>query len=138
MNRRRTGNGNDRGLAPGRAIDGRAGSPSGDPKVADAPWARKTDEVVVACRLTPKGGQDAIEGVAALADGSRVLLARVREPPEDGRANRALCALLASALRVPSSSVTVVAGAKGRSKRVAVAGDPEVLLERLRALSSAR
>ncbi len=133
MNRRRAENGNDRGPASEAAA-----SPNCYIEAAAAPWTRKPGEIVIACRLTPKGGREAIEGVAALADGSRVLLARVREPPENGRANRALCALLASALHVPSSSVTIVGGAKGRAKRVAVTGDPEVLLERLSALLPAR
>lgn len=120
MNRRRTGNGNDDGLAPHA--------------VTAAPWTPKPAGVVIECRLTPKAARDAIEGVAALADGSRVLMARVRATPEDGRANRALCAALASALGVPVSRVTILAGAKARFKRVAVAGDPETLIERLRTL----
>jgi uncharacterized protein YggU (UPF0235/DUF167 family) len=133
MNRRRTENGNDRDLTSGAAA-----SPNCNIEAAPAPWTRKAGEIVITCRLTPRGGREAIEGVAAVADGSRVLLARVREPPENGRANRALCALLASTLRVPSSRVMIIAGAKGRSKRVAVRGDPEVLLERLSTLSPAR
>jgi uncharacterized protein YggU (UPF0235/DUF167 family) len=102
--------------------------------MTDAPWTAGAAGVIVECRLTPKGGRDAIKGVATLADGSRVLLARVRAAPEDGRANRALCALLATALGVPPSRVTIFAGAKGRSKRVAVEGEPEILIERLRTL----
>jgi uncharacterized protein YggU (UPF0235/DUF167 family) len=56
------------------------------------------DGIVVACRLTPKGGRDAIEGVARLSDGTSVLIARMRAAPEDGRANEALRALLAAKL----------------------------------------
>jgi hypothetical protein len=43
----------------------------------------------------PSGGRDAIDGVAELADGTRVLAARVRSAPKGGEANRALCALVA-------------------------------------------
>ena len=39
------------------------------------PWRRTLEGVIVACRLTPRGGRDAIEGVARLADGTFVLLA---------------------------------------------------------------
>ena len=58
--------------------------------MSDAPWRATPDGVVVACRLTPKGGRDAIDGAATLADGTRVLLVRVRAVPENGKANDAL------------------------------------------------
>jgi uncharacterized protein len=99
-----------------------------------APWLTSPTGVVLSCRLTPKGGRDAIDGVATLANGDRVLLARVRAAPEEGRANRALCELFALTLGVPASRVTVLAGAKGRIKRIAIAGDPQILDHRLRAL----
>ena len=101
---------------------------------ADEPWRATLDGVVVACRLTPKGGRDAIEGVARLADGTSVLLARVRAPPEDGRANEALCALIASQLKTPASHVRLIAGARSRVKQIAASGDPQALVQRLRAL----
>ena len=100
--------------------------------MTDAPWRAVSDGVVVACRLTPKGGRDAIDGVACLSDGTAVLLVRVRSAPEDGRANEALCALLAKALDTPPSRVRLVAGAKSRLKQIAVSGDPEALIARLR------
>ena len=98
------------------------------------PWRATPDGVEVACRLTPRGGRDAIEGVARLADGRCVLLARVRSAPEDGRANDALCALLAAKLDAPASRVRLAAGARSRVKQVAVKGEPEALIARLRAL----
>ena len=101
---------------------------------ADEPWRTTLEGVVVACRLTPKGGRDAIDGIARLADGTSVLLARVRSAPEDGRANEALCALLAAKLDAPVSRVRLAAGAKSRLKQVAVGGDPEALVARLRTL----
>jgi uncharacterized protein YggU (UPF0235/DUF167 family) len=100
----------------------------------EEPWRVTLEGVVMACRLTPKGGRDAIEGVARLADGTSVLLARVRCAPEDGHANEALCGLLAAKLEAPISRVRLVAGAKSRVKQVAVGGDPEALIVRLRAL----
>ena len=62
------------------------------------PWRRTAEGVIVSCRLTPKGGRDAIDGVVELADGSFVLKARVRSAPQNGEANQALCALLADRL----------------------------------------
>jgi hypothetical protein len=54
------------------------------------------------------------------ADG--VLLARVSAPPVDGKANAALCKLLAKALGVPRTSVGVVRGETSRDKLVRVDG----------------
>lgn len=102
--------------------------------MSEAPWRATLDGVVIACRLTPKGGRDAIDGVATLSDGMRVLLARVRAAPEDGRANEALCRLIASTLGVSASKVRLAAGAKSRLKQVAVTGEPGELVGRLRAL----
>jgi uncharacterized protein len=98
------------------------------------PWRATPDGVVVACRLTPKGGRDAIDGVARLSDGVSVLAARVREAPEDGRANDALCALLAKTLKTPASRVRLTAGAKSRLKQVTVTGDSKAIIALLRAL----
>jgi hypothetical protein len=102
------------------------------------PWRATPDGVVVSCRLTPKGGRDAIDGVAQLTDGSSVLTARVRSAPQDGEANQALCMLLAERLGAPSSSARIVAGSKSRLKQVAVSGDPAVLIAKLEALSANR
>ena len=103
-----------------------------------APWRETKEGVVVSCRLTPKGGRDAIDGVARLADGSSVVVARVRSAPLDGEANKALCALLTDRLGARTSSARVVAGAKSRLKQVAVSGDPAALLVRLEALTASR
>ena len=102
------------------------------------PWRPTPEGVVVSCRLTPKGGRDAIDGVATLSDGQRVLLARVRSAPQGGEANDALCALLADRLGAPTTRVRLVAGAKSRLKQVAVSGDPATLIARLEALAPRR
>ena len=102
--------------------------------MSEAPWRATADGVVIACRLTPKGGRDAIDGVAALADGTRVLLVRVRSAPEDGKANEALCRLIADKLGVAAAKARLVAGAKSRLKQVAVTGEPGELTARLSAL----
>jgi uncharacterized protein len=99
--------------------------------VTQAPWRATLDGVIVACRLTPKGGRDSIDGVATLSDGMRVLLARVRSAPEDGEANAALCRLIAEELGVAASKARVVFGAKSRVKQVAVTGEPAEMLARL-------
>jgi uncharacterized protein (TIGR00251 family) len=57
---------------------------------------------------------------------------RVRAPADRGRANEAVCALLAGALGVPRASVQVVGGAASRHKIVEVRGvEPAELTRRL-------
>ncbi len=102
--------------------------------MTEEPWRATLDGVVIACRLTPKGGRDAIDGFARLSDGTAVLLARVRTAPEDGRANEALCALIADRLGAPASRVRLTLGLKSRLKQVAVTGDSNALIARLQAL----
>ena len=97
----------------------------------DAPWRASSDGVTVACRLTPKGGRDAIDGVATLAGGASVLLGRVRAVPEAGKANDALLRLMAAKAGVPASHVRLASGARSRLKSVAILGDPAALLARL-------
>ena len=87
--------------------------------MSEAPWRATLDGVAIACRLTPKGGRDAIDGAATLSDGMRVLLVRVRSAAEDGLANEALCKLLAAKLAVPPR-----ASASSRGRRAASSRSP--------------
>lgn len=89
----------------------------------NGPWRIEPDRLVLFVRLTPKGGRDAVDGVEAGADGKPHLKIRVSAPPEDGRANAALVALLAKTLGVPKSSVSILSGQTSRIKQVAVAGE---------------
>jgi uncharacterized protein len=91
--------------------------------VRDLPWHLAPGGVLVDVRLTPRGGRDAIEGVARRADGRVVLKARVRAAPFEGAANEALCRLLADAVGVAPRQATLVAGTMAREKRVRLAGD---------------
>jgi uncharacterized protein len=57
---------------------------------------------------------------------------RVAAPPADGRANDAVCALLARALDVPRRAVAIVSGHGSREKLVEVTGiDPDETERRL-------
>ncbi len=51
-----------------------------------------------------------------------ILKARVRAAPEDGKANAALCALLAKAFGVAPSRVRVIKGQTSRLKLVLLGG----------------
>lgn len=61
-----------------------------------------------------------------------VLQARVKAPPVEGRANKALCKLIAKRAGVAPSRVTIARGGKSRLKRVRIeGGDPAELRSRL-------
>jgi len=93
--------------------------------------------ILLAIRLTPKGGRDALDGIKVLADGQCVLCARVRAAPEDGAANDALLKLLSKALDVPASRLSLVSGQTSRLKTVQIPAC-EGVLTRLDALCGAR
>jgi uncharacterized protein YggU (UPF0235/DUF167 family) len=95
--------------------------------MAARPWAAAAGGLVVVVRLTPKGGRDALDGIAPLSDGSIALKARVRAAPHEGAANAALVRLIAQAAGVPAGQVAIVAGATARIKRMKVAGDPAAI-----------
>ncbi len=105
--------------------------------IAARPWTAVAGGVVVAIRLTPKGGRDSIEGIEQLSVGSFVLKARVRAAASEGEANDALIRLLADALDVAPRRVSLIAGAKARIKRLMIAGDGMILAAALERLAQA-
>jgi uncharacterized protein (TIGR00251 family) len=104
--------------------------------MATVPWRFSAQGISIALRVTPRGGQDAIDGIETLADGRSVVKVRVRAIAEGGEANRAVTELLAKALRVPKSHVRVLSGATSRLKQVAVDGDPARLGAALETLTT--
>ena len=64
--------------------------------------------------------RSAIDQVGPYVDG--ILRVRVTRPPSDGEANRAVVRLVAKALGLSPGRVSLVAGARGRRKRVRVEG----------------
>ena len=74
-------------------------------------------------RVQPRARRDELVGWR-----DDVLVVRVQAPPVDGRANRALCRLIARCAGVPPSRVSVVRGESARDKLVQVEGvDPAAL-----------
>lgn len=84
----------------------------------------RPDGVDLFVRLTPRSSSDAIDGTGSQADGSVHLAARVRAIPDKGAANAALERLLAHALGLSRSCVSVVGGSTSRLKTVRLLGDP--------------
>ena len=54
-----------------------------------------------------------VEEVVSSLDG---LIVRVKEPPKEGKANRAVIALLAGFYNVPRSNISIVSGQGARKK----------------------
>jgi uncharacterized protein (TIGR00251 family) len=82
---------------------------------------------MIQVRLRPRGHADELIGLEA-----GVLQARVSAPPVDGKANLALCRLIAERAGVAPSRVSVVRGVKSRDKVVRVEGvEPGALLDAL-------
>lgn len=68
-------------------------------------------------RLQARAHRDELVGLR-----DEVLFARVRAPPVDGRANRAVCRLIAREAGVAASRVTIVRGERSREKLLRVSG----------------
>jgi uncharacterized protein (TIGR00251 family) len=84
-------------------------------------------------KVQPKARRETIAGLAPDPDGL-ALKVSVGAPPEDGKANAAVIALLAARLGVAKSAVSVVSGATDRRKLVEILGDETRLREALDAL----
>jgi uncharacterized protein YggU (UPF0235/DUF167 family) len=87
-------------------------------------------------RVTPNAGADRIDGFEIRADGNSVLRLRVAAVPDRGKANAAVIALLARALAIPRSAVTLTAGETSRLKTLHLDGDPVRLAAALDALET--
>ncbi|MBZ9767778.1 DUF167 family protein [Mesorhizobium sp. CA6] len=98
------------------------------------PFRLRENGIDLFVRLTPKAALDRIEGVETAADGRNHLKARVRAVPENGAANTALERLMAKALGVPVSAVSVVAGGTSRLKTLRVVGEGAELAKSVEAL----
>lgn len=79
---------------------------------------RADDGATLLLRVTPRASRDEIVGWREPG----VLAVRVTAPPVEGEANRAITEVLAGALGVPRSAVTIVRGGRGRDKIVRVLG----------------
>ena len=86
---------------------------------------RNASGVTVDLRVQPRARRSAIEPALG------ALRVQVTAPPEDGKANEAVIALLAEAWRLPRSSFGVIKGQAARAKTVRIAGDPAAIADRI-------
>ncbi|MCS3903266.1 uncharacterized protein (TIGR00251 family) [Methylohalomonas lacus] len=81
-----------------------------------AAWYRwRADQLLLDCRLKPRGRANRVLG---LRQGR--LQVQVKAPPVDGKANAALCSLLATEFQLPRQHAELVSGARGPNKTVAL------------------
>jgi uncharacterized protein len=86
--------------------------------VSERPYlSEREGDALVRVRLQPRARGDEIVGERAGA-----LLVRVSAPPLEGRANDALCRLLAKAAGVAPGRASVMKGASARDKLVRLEG----------------
>lgn len=95
------------------------------------PFAVIPTGVRLAVRVSPRAARDAVEGVAADADGKPLLKIRLTAPPVDGEANAALIAFLAKALGMKKAQIVLHSGQTGRTKILHLSGDGAALLHKL-------
>lgn len=81
--------------------------------------------MTVDLRVQPRARRATLEA----AEGA--LKVQVTAPPEDGKANAAVIALLAETWRLPKSSFDVIKGQSARAKTVRVAGEPAAIAARI-------
>jgi uncharacterized protein (TIGR00251 family) len=98
-----------------------------------APFSADADGVRLTVRVTPRAKRSAVAGLVDIGEGRTALAVRLKAPPVEGAANRALVAFLAAELGVALSDVRIVAGDRSRVKIVAVAGKTLADLEPLQA-----
>lgn len=87
--------------------------------------------MLVSLRVTPNAAADRIEGTETRDDGNTVLRIRVTAVPDKGKANAAVIALLAKAIGVPKSAITLVSGETARLKTVRISGAADSIVDAL-------
>jgi len=78
---------------------------------------------ILPIRVTPRSSKPGVGNWRASANGCEELEVRVAEAPADGAANEALVKLLAKALGISRSELSMISGATSRHKRVAIPFD---------------
>lgn len=96
-----------------------------------SPYVWKPGGIGLAVRLQPRSSRTGFDCITRNADGNLHVCARVNALAEGGKTNRALVKLLAAAVRVSASRISVAAGQKDRCKTVMIEGNTADLVPRL-------
>ena len=94
--------------------------------MSGACWRLVAGGAELRIRAQPGASRDAIEGQGEDAAGQSFLRVRVRAVPEKGKANAAIERLLAKALGLPKSAISVEKGETQRIKTVRISADASI------------
>lgn len=85
-------------------------------------WLRTLPDgrLLLTLHVQPRAGKEQLAGLHGEA-----LKIRLTSPPVEGRANKAVIALLARLLHLPKSAVVIKSGLQSRSKQVLISGCDE-------------
>jgi uncharacterized protein (TIGR00251 family) len=86
---------------------------------------------ILAVRVTARSAKPGLGGWRTGADGREELEVRVAEPPADGAANDAIMKLLAKALGISRSELSIISGSTSRHKRIAIPFEVKEVRRRL-------
>ena len=86
---------------------------------------RNMNGITIELRVQPRARRTALEAAGG------ALKALVTAPPEDGKANDAVIALLSQEWRLPKSAFAVIKGAAARNKTLSVLGEPAALVTQI-------
>ena len=103
---------------------------------ATVPWRPLPQGVALLVRATPGARRAGVGGIVQTAEGP-ALAVKITEVAEKGRANKAVVALLAKALGVAKSALTLKRGETARLKYFVIEGDARTLAATLRTLTEA-
>ncbi|MBN1283093.1 MAG: YggU family protein [Proteobacteria bacterium] len=86
----------------------------------------RKDGVTIECRVSPRAGRSRVKG---MRDG--VLQVALAAPPVEGAANDEIIELLSKELGVPRSRISILRGARSRTKVVLIQGVDKSALSKL-------
>lgn len=89
-------------------------------------WRLVAGGAEIRVRAQPNASRDALEGLGEDASGQTFLKVRVRAVPEKGKANAAIAQVVAKALGLPKSAVSVEKGETQRIKTVRISADQSI------------
>lgn len=98
-------------------------------------WRRDGADILLSVRLTPRASRERLGGTFVDAAGQAWLQASVTAPPDKGKANAALIALLARQFRLPASSIFLETGDTNRLKRLRISSGADALEALLRTVA---
>jgi uncharacterized protein YggU (UPF0235/DUF167 family) len=110
---------------------------TGAPSPTRPAWRERDDGITLDLRVTPGARQAGIRGAQDVGEGRIALAVAVRAKAQDGKANKAVIALVAGALGIAPARISLLTGAHARLKSLHLEGDPQSLARSVSALLAA-